>query len=185
MQNIINGKVFVLGNNIDTDQIIPAEHLVYSLADPRESKMYGRFALSGIPISNCGLPGGNIPFVKEGMFKSVYDIIVAGKNFGCGSSREHAPYALQKAGVKVVVAVSYARIFYRNSVAGAFIIPFESEKNLCQIVNTDDVLQINPDQNNIYNKTKDETYKLKSLGGVAPIIKAGGIFKYAKLNGMV
>ncbi|TFG95460.1 MAG: 3-isopropylmalate dehydratase, partial [Calditrichales bacterium] len=106
MKKSIKGKVYVLGTNIDTDQIIPAEHLVYSLSDPEEAKMYGHFALSGVPIDKAGLPEGNIPFIDGEASRSEYDIIIADSNFGCGSSREHAPFALQKAGVKAVIAES-------------------------------------------------------------------------------
>ena len=65
MDKVINGKAFVLGNNIDTDQIIPAEHLVYSLEAPEEKKFYGRFTLSGVPLTESGLPKGEKRFVEE------------------------------------------------------------------------------------------------------------------------
>ena len=70
MKKKIQGRAFVLGNNIDTDQIIPAEHLVYSLSDPEESKNYGKFALSGVPVEDSGLPKGNIRFVKDDQYQS-------------------------------------------------------------------------------------------------------------------
>ncbi len=76
MENIIVGKAFVLGDNIDTDQIIPAEHLVYSMDDENEAKMYGKFALSSVPKEQSGLPSGNIPFVSENKFESDYTIII-------------------------------------------------------------------------------------------------------------
>src|SRR5208283_1207567 len=113
MKNIITGKAFVLGNDIDTDQIIPAVHLVYKLDDPEEKKNYGKFALSGVPIEASGLPLGNIPFIKEGRWQSDYTIIVAGKNFGCGSSREHAPVALDTAAIHALLPEPYARLFHR------------------------------------------------------------------------
>src|SRR5699024_6486759 len=91
----INGSAFVLGKNIDTDQIIPAEHLVYSRTDPEERKYYERYALSSVPIDESGLTNSVIPFVGEETFKSRYNIIIGSTNFGCGSSREHAPAALQ------------------------------------------------------------------------------------------
>src|SRR5919202_4718170 len=115
MKDLIRGKAYVLGHNIDTDQIIPAKHLVYSLADPEERKLYGAYALSGVPDQVAGLPSGQVKFVPEGQHQAPFKIIVAGKNFGCGSSREHAPVALQIAGVEAVLAESYARIFYRNA----------------------------------------------------------------------
>src|SRR4030067_1772252 len=103
MKDIIKGKVYVLGNDIDTDQIIPAEHLVYSLSDPEERKQYGRYALSSVPDGHAGLPAGNIKFVDDGEYLSQFDIIIAGKNFGRGSSRGHAPVAFDIAGVEAGV----------------------------------------------------------------------------------
>ncbi|HKJ32457.1 MAG TPA: hypothetical protein VJ964_12495 [Balneolaceae bacterium] len=184
-EDIIKGKAFVLGKNIDTDQIIPAQHLVYSLEDPEERKFYGKYALSGTPIEESGLPQGNIPLVKDDAFESEFNIIVAGPNFGCGSSREHAPAALQIAGVKAIVAPSYARIFYRNSVDGGFVIPLESMEDLSKEVKTNDELEIHKKDRVLKNVTQDKSYPLKPLGSVEDIIAAGGIFKYARKMGMV
>jgi 3-isopropylmalate/(R)-2-methylmalate dehydratase small subunit len=185
MERIIKGKAYVLGSNVDTDQIIPAEHLVYSLSDPEESKKYGQLALSGIPISEAGLPAGNIPFIKDSSFKSEYEVIIAGSNFGCGSSREHAPFALQKSGVKAIVAESYARIFYRNAVDGAFVIPMESHKKLNEEIRTNDALEIDFVKNILINHSRGKEYPLKALGDVLPIIEAGGVFDFARKNGMI
>src|SRR5690625_3889654 len=110
----IKGKAFVLGKNIDTDQIIPAAHLVYSLEDPEERKMYGKYALSGVPAAESGLPHGNIPLTSEDRTESEFSIIVASDNFGCGSSREHALASLEIAGIKAIVSPSYARINSRS-----------------------------------------------------------------------
>jgi 3-isopropylmalate/(R)-2-methylmalate dehydratase small subunit len=185
MKNIIIGKAYVLGANIDTDQIIPAEHLVYSLTDPAESKKYGHFALSGVPKSQAGLPGGNIPFIEGENDKSQYEIIIGGSNFGCGSSREHAPFALQKAGIKAIIAESYARIFYRNAVDGGFLIPLESEKDLVAQIKTGDLLEINFEEGKLENKNSSKIFSLKSPGAVLPIIEAGGLFNYARNTGMI
>ena len=185
MDKIIEGKAFVLGDNIDTDQIIPAEHLVYSMDDEKEAKMYGKFALSSVPRELSGLPKGNIPFVADGEFESEYNIIIGGSNFGCGSSREHAPYALMKAGTKVIVAESYARIFYRNSVDGGFLVPYEGNEKLNTKIETGDKLKIDLENNTLTNETKDESYDLKPLGDVLPIVAAGGIFEYARKNNMI
>ena len=185
MNGKIRGKAFVLGDNIDTDQIIPAQHLVYSLSDPEERKKYGQFALSGVPLERSGLPEGGVPFVAGGRNTSEFQIIVAGKNFGCGSSREHAPFALQIAGVKAVIANFYARIFYRNAVDGGFLIPFETDEELASRVHTGDLLEIDLQTSRVTNLTREETYTLKPLGEVAGIVAAGGIFEYAKKSGMI
>ncbi len=185
MEKIIKGKAFVLGDNIDTDQIIPAEHLVYSLSDPEESKKYGHFALSGVPLAQAGLPEGGKPFINGDNYLSEYNIIIGGSNFGCGSSREHAPFALQVAGVKAVVAESYARIFYRNSVDGGFLLPYESPEKINDQIKTGDEIELDVEENKIKNLSTGKTFKLRSLGDILPIIEAGDIFKYARKAGMI
>ena len=185
MKKIIEGLAYVLGDDIDTDQIIPAEHLVYSLSDPEERKNYGRFALSGVPQNYAGLPSGNVSFTEKDDFESKYSIIIGGKNFGCGSSREHAPACMEIAGVKAVVAQTYARIFYRNSVDGGFFIPFECNTYLVKDIKTGDDLKIDLTRNTLTNKTQGKTYELKSLGEVIEIIEAGNIFEYARKTGMI
>ena len=186
MQTVIEGRAYVLGDNVDTDQIIPAEYLTYNPSIPAEYKMFGKFALSGVPADTAGLPKGHVPFHgPDDEFVSPYQIIVAGKNFGCGSSREHAPIALAAAGIRCVVAEFYARIFYRNAVNGAYLVPVESEGRLTDQVLTGDELRMDLAAGELTNKTTGETWKLRSLGEVAPIIEAGGIFEYAKKVGMI
>ncbi len=185
MKTTIQGKVFVLGDDIDTDQIIPAQYLSYNPAIPEERKMFGVYALCGVPDKQSGLPKGNIPFVSKGAEKSPYSIIVAGKNFGCGSSREHAPIALQAAGIQAVIAEFYARIFFRNSVNGGYLIPFETPKRLCEEIKTGDELKIDIEKNQFVNLTTQKNYKLTPLGDILPIIEAGDVFLYAKQSGML
>lgn len=185
MKELVRGKAFVLGNDIDTDQIIPAEHLVLNPAIPEERKKFGQFALCGVPPEASGLPEGNRPFVSEGEMCSEYTVIVAGRNFGCGSSREHAPLALAEAGVEVVVAENYARIFFRNSVNGGYLVPYESVGRLCESVQTDDDVEINFGENKLINHTHGESHELRPLGDILPIIEAGDIFAYAKRSGML
>lgn len=185
MENIIRGKVFVLGDNIDTDQIIPAEYLSYNPADADERRYFGKYALSGVPPVQSGLPEGNIPFVVGDEFASEFTVIIAGKNFGCGSSREHAPLALAEAGVSVVVAQSYARIFYRNSVNGGYLVPFETPNRLVEKFATGDEVEIDTDAAVLKNLRTSEQFDLSSLGDVGPIIAAGGVFDYAKQEGML
>ncbi|HAB53184.1 MAG: 3-isopropylmalate dehydratase [Ignavibacteria bacterium RIFOXYB2_FULL_35_12] len=185
MEKKIIGKAYVLGDNIDTDQIIPAEHLVYSTSDPEELKKYGHFALSSVPIEQAGLPFGGKPFIDGDNHKSKFNIIVGGSNFGCGSSREHAPLSLQVAGVKAVVAESYARIFYRNSVDGGFVIPFESSSKLNDKIKTGDDVEVDLESSKITNHSSGETYRLRPLGSVYDIVKSGGLFNYARENNMI
>ena len=180
MEKIISGKAFVLGNNVDTDQIIPAEHLVYSLSDPEESKLYGKYALSSVPMEKSGLPNGSIKYIAADKYETEFPIIIGGANFGCGSSREHAPFALQKAGTKVVVAESYARIFFRNAVDGGFVIPYESVEKLNDKIKTGDKVKIDLEKNVLINLTTNEECKLKPLGDILPILEAGNLFEYAK-----
>src|SRR5208282_6493556 len=130
MQTVITGKAYVLGDNVDTDQISPAQYLTLNPSIPEEYRMFGKYALSSVPPAQKGLPKGHVPFHTDDEFVSPYKIIVAGKNFGCGSSREHAPIALAAAGIAAVVAEFYARIFYRNSINGGYLIPLESTMRL-------------------------------------------------------
>jgi 3-isopropylmalate/(R)-2-methylmalate dehydratase small subunit len=185
MQSSITGKVYVLGDNVDTDQIIPAQYLTFNPAVPEEYRMFGKYALSSVPPSQSGLPKGHVPFHTDDEFLSPYSIIVAGKNFGCGSSREHAPIALNAAGIKAVVAEFYARIFFRNSVNGGYLIPFECTDRLCEKVCTGDELHIDVAKSLLRNLTTREEWKLRSLGEVAPILEAGGLFEYARKVGML
>lgn len=185
MEKKIIGKAYVLGDNIDTDQIIPAEHLVYSTSDPEELKKYGHYALSSVPLNQAGLPEGGKPFIAGDNYQSEYSIVIGGTNFGCGSSREHAPLALQVAGVKVVIAESYARIFYRNSVDGGFVIPYECAIKLNDKIKTGDTIEIDINANIMKNHSDGKSYQLNSLGDVFEIIEAGGLFAFARTAGMI
>jgi len=185
MQKTVSGKAFVLGDNVDTDQIIPAQYLTYNPAIPAEYKMFGKYALSGVPNAQAGLPKGHVPFHSDDEIVSPYKIIIAGKNFGCGSSREHAPIALAAAGIAAVVAEFYARIFYRNSINGGYLIPLESTKRLVDQICTGDELTIDIPGKLLVNKTTGDRWELQGLGEVEPILEAGGIFNYAKQVGML
>ena len=185
MQKIISGKAFVLGDDVDTDQIIPAQYLVYSLEKPEERREYGRYCLSSVPPAQSGLPGGNIPFMREGEYTSDYQIVIGGRNFGCGSSREHAPFALREAGALAVIAESYARIFFRNAVNGGYFPPFECDGKLNDKVETGDEIEIDTAAQVLRNKTRGTAHSLRPLGDVAAIIEAGDIFAYAKAAGMM
>jgi len=111
--------------------------------------------------------------VKEG------DFILAGRNFGCGSSREHAPIALSYSGIKAVLALSFARIFYRNAVDGAFLLPIEIDENAYKDISQGDILEINIGKNEIKNLTKTKTYSMKPFPElIGKIVAAGGLFNY-------
>src|SRR6478752_3546133 len=185
MQQVITGKAYVLGDNIDTDQIIPAQYLSFNPAIPEERKYFGMYANSGVPEGQQGLPGGTTRFVPEGKFTSEYTVIIGGKNFGCGSSREHAPLAYAEAGIKCVIAEFYARIFFRNSVNGGYLVPLESVERLVGKIQTGDELEVHLTDGYLLNKTRGTRHDLKPLGDVLPIIEAGGVFAYAKEAGML
>jgi len=138
-----------------------------------------------VPEGQSGLPGGDKRFVAEGQFKSEYTIVIGGKNFGCGSSREHAPLALAEAGAKLVIAEFYARIFFRNSINGGYIVPVESVERLVEKVRTGDELEVDLSKHILTNKTTGQTHELRPLGDVLPIIEAGGVFNYARQAGML
>ena len=185
MPSTITGKAFVLGDDIDTDQIIPAEYLSYNPADPAERKYFGMYACAGVPTKQSGLPDGGKRFVEKDQFNSEYAIVIGGRNFGCGSSREHAPLAIAEAGVKVVVAEFYARIFFRNCVNGGYLLPCESTRRLIDEIRTGDECEVDVEAGTITNKTTGKSYRLKPLGDAKPIIDAGGVFEYARRMGML
>jgi len=181
----IAGKVYVLGDNVDTDQIIPAQYLTFNPAVPEEYRQFGKYALSSVPPAQAGLPKGHVPFHTTDEYVSPYKILVAGKNFGCGSSREHAPIALDAAGIKAVIAEFYARIFFRNAVNGGYLIPFECTDRLCEQICTGDELEIDPAASLLHNRTTGDRWPLQPLGEIAPIVEAGGLFAYARKIGML
>jgi len=185
METKISGKAFVLGDDIDTDQIIPAEYLSFDPSIPEERKYFGMYAMSGVPPATSGLPDGNVRFVQEGEFHTEYSIVIGGKNFGCGSSREHAPLAIAEAGCGVVVAEFYARIFFRNCVNGGYLLPCECTDRLIEKIKTGDECEIDFEAGTLINKTSGDQFNLSPLGDVQPIIEAGGVFEYAKQSGMM
>lgn len=180
MSSRISGKVFVVGDNIDTDQIIPAEYLNLIPTIKEEYDKLGSHALCGLPESNY-----KTPFVKQGQMDSDYSIIVAGRNFGCGSSREHAPISLGSAGCHVVVAESFARIFFRNSMSTGEIYPCESTAPIRQEFSNGDKATVDLDQLTLTNETTGKVFSFKPLGDVKPVVDSGGLFNYARKSGMI
>ncbi len=158
---LIRGRVWRFGNDVNTDVIIPARYL--NTDDPEE-------------ISKHVMEGVDIDFahkVKPG------DIIVAGKNFGCGSSREHAPIAIKAAGIHAVIAKSFARIFYRNAFNIGLPI-FESEEGSEKIKEADEI-EIDADKGIIRNLSTQEDYKANPISPfMQELIDAGGLIGWTK-----
>ena len=148
-------------DSIDTDVILPGQYL--KLHDHNE---LGEHAMEGMDPNFHSK-------AKEA------NIIVTGKNFGCGSSREHAPIAISACGIKAVLALSFARIFYRNSVDGAQLLPIEIDEKTYASISEKDELEIDTSKNEIKNLTKNQTYAMKPFPDlISKIIEAGGLFKY-------
>ncbi|KAI5328309.1 hypothetical protein L3X38_027706 [Prunus dulcis] len=168
-----------MSSTITSTPIIPAEYLTLVPSNPSEYEKLGSYALCGLPDAH------STHFVDPGKTKSKYSIIIAGANFGCGSSREHAPVALGAAGVAAVVAESYARIFFRNSVATGEVYPLESEVRVCEECKTGDVVSIELSESRLINHTTGKEYTLKPIGDAGPVIRTGGIFAYAREAGMI
>ncbi len=180
MQSVFTGPVFVVRDNIDTDQIIPAQFLNLVPTIAEEYEKLGSHAL-------CGLPESLYPtrFVEAGALDAAYPIVIAGRNFGCGSSREHAPIALGSAGCKIALAESFARIFFRNCVATGELYPCEVAERLCDVLTTGDVVTVDLDAATVTVPATGGVFKFKPLGDVRPVVDAGGLFNYARQTGMM
>ena len=158
---LIRGRVWKFGNDIDTDAIIPARYL--NTSDPKE--------LAKHVMEDAGREFANK--VKAG------DLIVAGKNFGCGSSREHAPIAIKAAGIPAIIAKSFARIFYRNAFNIGLPI-FESPEASEKIKEADEI-EIDADKGIIRNLTTQEEYKANPIPlFMQELIDAGGLIEWIK-----
>ncbi|WP_456455925.1 3-isopropylmalate dehydratase small subunit [Thermovibrio sp.] len=161
MERTLKGRAFKFGDDINTDEIIPARYL--NTSEPKE------LAKHVMEDADPDFPKK----VKPG------DVIVAGKNFGCGSSREHAPIAIKAAGVSAVIAKSFARIFYRNAINIGLPI-FESPEAV-EGIEEGDIVEVNPETGVIKNLTKGTEYKATPIPeDIRKIIDAGGLMEYAK-----
>jgi 3-isopropylmalate/(R)-2-methylmalate dehydratase small subunit len=179
MSKIIQGPVYVVGDNIDTDQIIPAQYLSLVPTIAEEYQRLGEYAL-------CGLPREDYPTrLVDPAHPADYKIVVAGRNFGCGSSREHAPIALGAAGIEAVVAGSFARIFFRNCIATGEVYPIEAEDDLSAELRTGDFVEIDLATSRLRRSAAPRVFRLKPLGEAAKVIDAGGLFDYARKTGLV
>lgn len=158
----MRGNVIKYGrDNIDTDVIIPGQYL--KIHD------YGELAAHAME----GLDPDFHSKARQG------DFILAGRNFGCGSSREHAPIALSHSGIRAVLALSFARIFYRNAVDGAFLLPIEIGDDAYRGISEGDEIEISTAENRITNLTRGEAYGMKPFSEIiGKIIAAGGLFRF-------
>lgn len=156
------GTVHKYGDNVDTDVIIPARYL--NSSDPKEL------------AKNC-MEDIDKDFVKR---VKAGDIMVAGKNFGCGSSREHAPIAIKASGISCVIAENFARIFYRNSINIG--LPIIECKEAAEEIEAGDEVEINFDTGMIYDRTKNTEYKGQAFPEfMQKIINSEGLINY--ING--
>lgn len=158
---IVTGKVFKYGDNVDTDVIIPARYL--NSSDPEHLRQH------------C-MEDIDADFVKE---VGQGDIMVAGKNFGCGSSREHAPVAIKASGISLVIAESFARIFFRNCInVGLAILECPQAANS---ISEGDIIKADFDTGVIENITKNEKYQANPFPDfINGIISSGGLLEYTK-----
>jgi len=160
---MIKGKAWKFGDDIDTDAIIPARYL--NTSDPKE-------------LAAHVMEDADKDFPKK---VNAGDIIVAGKNFGCGSSREHAPIAIKNAGVSCVIAKDFARIFYRNAFNIGLMI-FESQ-DASKGIQQGDELEIIPEKGIIKDLTNKKEYKVNPIPGfMQELVASGGLMNYAKKN---
>jgi 3-isopropylmalate/(R)-2-methylmalate dehydratase small subunit len=163
---IFKGKAFLFGDDIDTDAIIPARYL--NTSDPEELKKH------------CMEDADPEFFSKI----SAGDIVVAGKNFGCGSSREHAPIAIKASGISCVIASSFARIFFRNSFNMGLPI-FESDEASREI-RQGDIVEVDASSGTIRNISSGKHYKAKPIPGfMQDLIEDGGLIKHIEKTGKI
>jgi len=160
--NVIRGRVWKFGDNIDTDVIIPFKYKAKTI-DPQELAQH---VMEGIDPSFSKK-------VRPG------DIIVAGRNFGCGSSREQAPLAIKAAGIAAVVAESFARIFFRNAINIG--LPVIEVKGVSEKTGDGDVFEIDLHQGTVKNLSKGLTFKAAPMPDMLmEILKEGGLVNYIK-----
>ncbi|MFQ5442281.1 MAG: 3-isopropylmalate dehydratase small subunit [Thermodesulfobacteriota bacterium] len=158
------GRAWKYGSDVDTDRIIPARYL--NTSDPKE---LAKHCMEDEDASFASK-------VKKG------DIIVAGKNFGCGSSREHAPIAIKASGVSCVIAESFARIFFRNSFNMG--LPILESVEAVRATKKGDVLEVNITRGEIRNVTRGRTFKARPVPEfMEELLRAGGLLKSIKRKG--
>lgn len=157
----LKGRVFKFGDNVNTDEIIPARYL--NTIDPEV-------------LSQHCMEDADPEFVKK---VEKGDIIAAGANFGCGSSREHAPISIKAAGISCVIAESFARIFYRNAINIG--LPILENKDIVKNVETGDEIEVDLSEGKISDIKRDKVYLTQAFPEfMQRIVSAGGLMKYIK-----
>ena len=164
-QEIVRGRARKFGANVDTDQIIPAKYAIYSL----DEKKLGEYAMEGVPEKGEG-------FAKR---VTAGDIIVGGSNFGCGSSREIAPIAIRGAGISCVIADSFARIFFRNSINLGY--PILQSPQAAEAIEAGDELEVDLEEGVIRNFTKVDEYRAEPFPEfMTELMKMGGLVPWVR-----
>ena len=161
MNHLLRGNAWKYGDNVDTDVIIPARYLNTSIAEEL--------------AQHCMVD------IDENFSKQVHpnDVIIAGENFGCGSSREHAPIAIKASGVSIVIAKSFARIFFRNAINIG--LPILEHPTFSDESSAGDEIEVNLDEGVLKNLTTGKEYKCNSFPQeIQNLIKQGGLINYTK-----
>ena len=185
---VLNGLVAPMDRaNVDTDAIIAKQFLKSIKRTGYGPNLFDswRYLDHGEPGMDNSRRPLNPDFVLNQPRYQGAQILIARKNFGCGSSREHAPIAMGSAGSKIVLAESFARIFFRNCVATGELYPCELTERLCDVLKTGEVVTVDLDAATVTVQATGKVYAFKPLGDVRPVVDAGGLFNYARQSGMI
>ena len=166
LPKVVRGRAWKFGDNIDTDQIIPAKYAIYSL----DEKELGKHAMEGVPGRD-----GWASQVARG------DILVGGSNFGCGSSREIAPVAIRGAGISLVIADSFARIFFRNAINMGY--PILQSPQASEAIQEGDELEIDLEQGIIRDFTRSDEYRAEAFPQfMTDLLRMGGLVPWVRMR---
>jgi len=169
-------RILVVPKNTDTDQIITAEFMKFDPSTPEGRANLGARAF-------CGLPDGFGEVINPESGTSHFQVVLGGANFGCGSSREHAPVAMGVAGLKVVLAPSFARIFFRNCIASGEVLPLVAPKLDIAKYTTGEVIELDFDRRQATVEGVKEVISFQPIGDLEQIVQAGGLFPFARSVG--
>lgn len=164
-RTVLRGRAWRFGDNLDTDQIIPAKYAIYSL----DERKLGEHAMEGVPDKGEGFAGR----IASG------DVIVAGANFGCGSSREIAPVAIRGAGISCVIADSFARIFFRNAINLGY--PIVQSAGAAETIQEGDELEVDLEEGIIRNFTRGDEYRADPFPAfMTDLLRMGGLVPWVR-----